>query len=283
MLEDLIYNKAISFLNSGKIKDSIDYFEKDLEINPGITRSLFHLGKLYNTIENWLKCKEIFQKLVKLTPTDENYYKLGNAHSKLGETIFAVDSYKLSLELNENYLLSHLALADLFGRSGNDYKMEYYLKNVITINSSHQPTYLKLIALQIKHFRYDEAYELIQKYYNLFPNDLKIRVTEVELLIRMGKFNSAKSCLDDLLENDEKIKKALSDKLLLKNKKIITDLISEKLKKYRETLNYIEPNPKISEELSLLFLLNGNIKESTKFLIFSRQIRERINMKGKES
>lgn len=274
------YNKGIKLKKEGDYKEAILCFLQDLSENPGLTRSLLNLGAIYNHLNEWSKMKDVYQRLVTLNPSDENYYKLGEAYFQNGETIQAVDSFKLSLQSNEQYILSHLALASLFGNAGNDYKKEHYLKNALNIDDTIEDVYEELIQLYFKNFRYDDAFLLAEKYIALSPEDKKMKVLQIELLIRMGKFNTARAWIEDMISSDPKMKKAFADRVLVENKEKLNTLVQEKQKQYKDSMATGEPDPSKSQELAILFFLIGDFAESSKYLVYARQISERKNMLG---
>lgn len=277
------FEKGLELKNEGKFEEAEPFFIKDLSENPGVTRSLIHLGSIYNHMNHWKKMKEVYNRLVALNPSDENYYKLGEAYYLNGETIHAVDSFKLSLQSNEQYVLSHLALASLFGNAGNDYKKEHYLKNALSIDDTIVDIYEELIQLYFKNFRYDEAFLLTEKYIALSPKDKKIKILQIELLIRMGKFNTARVWINDMMSNDIRMKKALEDKVLVQNRNKLLELVKTKQKEYKKSMESGEPEPAKSKELAILYFLIGDVSESSKYLVYARQISERKKMSGDNS
>jgi uncharacterized protein HemY len=103
----------------------------------------------------------------------------------------------------------------------------------------------------------------------------KINVLKVEILVRMGKFASARELVLEMMEKNEKVRKKIN--LVLSDPQKRGE-IEEKLKQiksqFKENENSVDRNPEIAMELSILYLSVGNFDAASKFLIYSRKTLE---------
>ena len=95
---------AVSFLNSGRIKEAVDVIEpliKNFQNEP----LLYNIrGVCNHSCQNYKVAIEDFQRAVELNPGyAEAYYNLGVSYGELSEIESAKESYKNALRINSNY------------------------------------------------------------------------------------------------------------------------------------------------------------------------------------
>ena len=95
---------AVSFLNSGRIKEAVDVIEpliKNFQNEP----LLYNIrGVCNHSCQNYKVAIEDFQRAVELNPSyAEAYYNLGVSYGELSEIESAKESYKNALRINSNY------------------------------------------------------------------------------------------------------------------------------------------------------------------------------------
>ncbi len=134
----------------------------------------------------------------------------------------------------------------------------------------------ELAHLYFQTYRYREALQFLERIESIQPSEeKKVNVLKVEILVRMGKFASAKEIVLELMERDEKVRKMIN---LVLSDPAKRNEIEAKLKQiksqFKENENSVDRNPKIAMELSILYLSVGNFDAASKFLIYSRKTLE---------
>ncbi len=271
------YNQAIQFLEDGNLSSAILEFEADILENPNLSRSYLGLGEIYASSGQWAKAKLNYSKVVLFDPSPYNYFLLGEALYQEGHSIQAVEAFRMSIQSNPQQLESHLALATLYGNTGNQFMKEIFLKNALMLDENNELVMEELITTYSQTFRFEDAVSLCQKYLSAYPNSVSMKILLVELLMKMNKFNSAFEYLAICLKEDEKTSKLVSNPNLLVLKEKIKKIL---IKKKKMLLNSLasSPDPRLAVDLSILFLLYGDIRNSAKYLVYARQVKERIQM-----
>lgn len=262
----------------GNLPGAIREFEADIEENPDRPDSYLALGVLYSEIGGWEDASKYFSRLVLLQPSCKNYYLLGEALYRIGQTVQAVEAFRMALRYEPEFIDAHLSLATLYGNSGNEYRKEVYLKNALLLEEENEIVLEELIAIYSKTFRFEEAVELCQKYLTYYPAATQVKVLLVELLMRMEKFNAAFEYLSVCMKEDPHVQSSLKA-LRPEEKGSIKRLLIKKKKRLLNSLA-TNPDPRLAVDLSMLFLLYGDIYNSAKYLVYARQLKDRIQMAG---
>lgn len=270
------FNQGKEKQENGDLHGAILDFEAEIAENPQNPTAYSSLGEIYAQLGKWEKAKSCYSKLILFEPSDRNYFLLGESLYQSGHSIQAVEAFRMSLRDNPNLLESHLALATLYGNSGNQYKKELYLKNALILDESNELVMEELISVYSKTFRFQEAVELCQNYLLFYPEATQIKILLIELLMRMEKFNSSFEYLSICMNEDPNVHKAIlaSDPA---KKDTIRKLLKKKKKRLLNSLAD-HPDPRLAVDLSILFLLYGDIYHSAKYLVYARQLKERIQM-----
>jgi tetratricopeptide (TPR) repeat protein len=271
------YIQANRFRDEGNLQAAISEFEGDIQENPHLARSYLGLGEIYGGSGRWEKAKEVYSKAVLLESSPGTYFLLGEALYQCGNPLQAVEAFRMSIQANPHLIESHLALATLYGNTKNPFMKEIFLKNALLLEESNPLVMEELIALYTQNFRYEEAVSLSQKYLMDYPNSTSMKLTLIENLMKMNKFNSAFEYLTICLKEDPQMVGATENQNLDMIREKIKKLLIKKKKKLLNSLASL-PDPKIALEMSILFLFYGDLRNSAKYLVYTKQLKERIQM-----
>lgn len=278
MSQSEYYLRGKELEENGNLAGAIREFEVDIQKNPDSPDSYLALGELYSEMGEWENAKKYLSTLVLLHPNCSNYFLLGETLYRIGQTVQAVEAYRMALREDPEYIEAHLALATLYSNSGNEYRKEVYLKNALLLDETNEIVLEELISTYSRTFRFQEAVELCQKYLIYYPSATQIKVLLVELLMRMERFNAAFEYLSICMKEDFHVQSSLRA-VKQEEKSSIKKLLRKKKKRLLNSLA-TSPDPRLAVDLSVLFLLYGDIYNSAKYLVYARQLKDRIQMAG---
>lgn len=102
---DLLTELAFSYELVGKIEEAIEAYYKILEIDPFNFLAYYNLGVLYSSLERWNKAIENFKFSIAVNENfSSSHFNLGYTYASLGNYKEAIESYKRALEIEpEDY------------------------------------------------------------------------------------------------------------------------------------------------------------------------------------
>lgn len=97
---DAFFNDGMKLIKDNKYKEALAYFENDLDKNPSLARSNFHIGLIYSITGEYNKAIPQFEQALKKEP--ENYNTLNNlalTYVRLSQTAKAKEYFNKSLKI----------------------------------------------------------------------------------------------------------------------------------------------------------------------------------------
>ncbi|HMV44449.1 MAG TPA: hypothetical protein PK079_06190 [Leptospiraceae bacterium] len=284
------YRDGLSFEDNAEYSKAIESYLECLKLDPDYIKCLKRLAKLYSNLEEHSNAIQTYTKIAKLQPNEENFFELGQEYYKQNRFKKAILCLKKSLYYKRRFIQSHRLLASIYARVENRDKTEQYLSNVIKIDPNHKGSMEELIKLYFIQGRYRDSLNLLEKYKEVYVEDSNIKFLKSDIYVKMGKYSKALNiAYESLIEEEgfqsfiedmqyKKVNPTLKEKdflrkiVLIKNEK--KKLLEENLKSYQSGDETKFPDPKISYDLALLYLLLGNQKKAMKYLFFARQLNE---------
>jgi tetratricopeptide (TPR) repeat protein len=98
---DAFFNDGMKLMKEKRFKDAAPYFQNDLEKNPALARSNFHLGLIHSINRDYSKAIPQFETALKKEP--ENFNTLNNlalTYIRLSKTAKAKEYFDKSLKIN---------------------------------------------------------------------------------------------------------------------------------------------------------------------------------------
>ena len=91
---------------------AVDAYQKATAIAPEFSQPYNQLGYAYRFLEQYDDAKRSFEKYIELIPNDPNPYdSYAELLMKMGEFKESIESYRLALAINPNFVASHLGIA----------------------------------------------------------------------------------------------------------------------------------------------------------------------------
>ena len=244
---NIYYYLGVAYTNLKELEKAKSHLNKSLEIQPhNLDASLFlanvtllealELKKSSEEeaiVKNKLSeaesiCREILEKSPELIKA---YICLGKVHQAMGFTEKAILDYKKALTINNESLLIHSELINLYKQTGKLDLLKEHCNETLELDNTFMPAHIELIQLYIQQGNLD----LAEKQCNMVLSDIEPDNYNVQSLLcsvyeRQGKHNESVTVLQSILKkNPDDV--ATHIKL---------GLLYLKLGKYDETLHEVE-------------------------------------------
>ncbi|WNY66587.1 tetratricopeptide repeat protein [Borreliella lusitaniae] len=262
-LEDLkskVYSIKPSDLENPKGRQqAIKDLEEFLKINPNDNYASKTLAQAYENNGDLLKTENLYEKITKLTNTQEDYYKLGIIRFKLKKYERSIESFDQTIRLNPKHKKAHnnkgIALMMLNKNKG---AIESFEK-AIQIDKNYGIAYYQKGIAEEKNGDMKQAFESFKNAYNL---DKKLNYALKAGIIsnNLGNFKQSEEYLSFFNKNATK-----PNEIAIYNLSI-AKFENNKLEEALETINKAcDLNPEKSEYLYLkasINLKNGNYQNA---------------------
>lgn len=113
--DELYYNLGICAYQLNNYQDSINYFNKVIELIPSHSDAYFQIGECHRELENWSTAFAYYNKAVKYALSKDEYLAaIAELHFDLGNYDMAIVSYRDAIEANPKDLNHWLGWAKTF-------------------------------------------------------------------------------------------------------------------------------------------------------------------------
>ncbi|MBF0194221.1 MAG: tetratricopeptide repeat protein [Magnetococcales bacterium] len=184
--------KGISYHQSGKLDDAINWYKKVLEIQQENTAALSNMGAALQAIGKLNEAVISCQKAISIKPDyADAYYNLGNALKEQGKLGEAVASFQKAISIKSDYADAHSNLGIALQKQGKlDEAVASYQK-AISIKPDYAFTYSNLgVALQ-EQGKLNEAVASYQKAIFIKPDYTDAYSNLGNTLKEQGKLDEA--------------------------------------------------------------------------------------------
>ncbi len=154
------------------------------------------LALTYESLEQYKASLETYKKLIKIDPTNAQwYFERGKIQFKTGNLEDALSEFKLTIQINENYPLSHtyagklLLLLD----ENNAHAAEEFFRKEIKIHPHLKEPYMALANLLAQQERFEEAQDQYKMYIRLDPSN-------ADAYLNLGKIHQHEAHFETAIE-----------------------------------------------------------------------------------
>jgi tetratricopeptide (TPR) repeat protein len=164
----LNYLGVLLMTQFGEIKQSEEYFNRVLQLNPNSDTAYTNLGILYHDyLKNYVKSKEYSLKAIELNPSNDSACNnLARIHADIEHNYSkAKEFYELAILINPRNINAHLNLADLLDKHFNDGRKagELY-KKILQLEPENERANYNLAVIYVEYFK---DYEMAKKHYEV--------------------------------------------------------------------------------------------------------------------
>ncbi|MFT6751509.1 MAG: tetratricopeptide (TPR) repeat protein [Candidatus Azotimanducaceae bacterium] len=139
-------------------------YERALEINPAYVNALHNLGLCYKLVDQLAPAIAYYQRALALAPDNaEIHYNYGNALFEMGQANQAEAQYLQSLEKNPRFVLAHETLSEFYWQAGEPDKVELSYQRAISAAPRDIHLHLSYINLLIAVGRDESAQEQLSQ------------------------------------------------------------------------------------------------------------------------
>ena len=132
-------------------------------IKEGKTDAYTNLGFYFESIENYSKMEETFDKALKMVPESSEYHHgIAKVYLQQGLTDKAFEHLKIAVELDPYYPPASIDLGHLYNETGQFDKSEALFERFISLN--RRDVYEGLFDIYMNHMKLDEAEGILGKY-----------------------------------------------------------------------------------------------------------------------
>jgi tetratricopeptide (TPR) repeat protein len=103
-LPDAWNNLGVLATREGRTEESVEYFQRALEVNPRHVLSLDNLGNAYRVQKKWSEARRVLERALEISPEDpEANYSLGMVFAETNDTAAAREHLQRALKARPNY------------------------------------------------------------------------------------------------------------------------------------------------------------------------------------
>ncbi len=94
------FNRGNELKEQGMLAESIESYQKAIQIKPDYTQPLLKLAKIYEEQENWAEAVKCYQRMIGFKPENHTaYLKLAKALKQQNKIYGAIAAYQQAIEL----------------------------------------------------------------------------------------------------------------------------------------------------------------------------------------
>ncbi|GAB4375746.1 MAG: hypothetical protein Kow0042_21390 [Calditrichia bacterium] len=189
---------------------AIAEYEKALEINPEFSQPYNQLGYAYRYLGDYQQAEKVFKKYIKLIPDDPNPYdSYAELLMKIGDFESSINEYKKALEVDSQFVPSHLGIATNLNFLERHEEAREQLKKVLRMARNvgeRRQAYFSMAVSYVDEGRPEEALKMLQKQYALADSihDVAAQVSDLvnmgNVLFEMGRYQQASEKYESSLQ-----------------------------------------------------------------------------------
>ena len=193
-------NRGLDFYKEGKFEESIEQFNKAIEINPEISELYRGLGGAYLKHGDYEKAIENFEKALSINPNSSNTYNgLGEAHYQIGDYDKAIEYFNEAINIDSNYDKAYIGLGLTYYYSSRKYKeAEEKFNEALEINPNNFQAYTWLGLIYLDLGKNDIS--KIEEAKLIFEKSLGINKDYWQTYFGLGQYNYIKGNYNESLD-----------------------------------------------------------------------------------
>jgi tetratricopeptide (TPR) repeat protein len=229
---------GLSYDESGRNEEALDFYDKALEINPNIADAYSNKGNSLSKLGRYDEAIASYDKALGINPRYAHAYNgKGVSLSNLGREKEAIASYDKALEINPDYADAYSNKGNSLSKLGREKEALVEYDKALVINPNIAEAYSNKGVSLSNLGREKEAIASYDKALAITPKDVNTLVNKGESLSNFGRHEEARRCYDKALEIEPKY----VDTLLEELQSYINLKRNEEAKRTIKTVLDIEP------------------------------------------
>jgi len=170
------YNQGVKYVNERQYEKALECFNKSIALDPNYYNAYNGRGYVYNHLAMYEEAIVDFTKAIELKGDEPDYYfNRGNAYTYLKKYDLAIKDYTRVIELDpqhkNGYSNYYCTKAIVLIDQGKREEALHYLNKAISIDPTFLRSYLLRFGICTELTEYDKAFNDINTFINLLPND----------------------------------------------------------------------------------------------------------------
>jgi len=193
-----------------EFEKAIQQFNQSVEINDQYSLSYNMLGYSYRFLGEYKKAEESFKKYIELIPDDPNPYdSYAELRMKMGEYGQSIETYYEALNIDPNFVASHIGIATNLNYLGKHKAARDQLRELFDIARDDGQRRTALFAMAVSYVdegQLQKAVETIEKQYQLAAENKDIPAMAADqtlmarILMEMKNYDKARQKIDTSLQ-----------------------------------------------------------------------------------
>ena len=209
---ELFYYKGICISSFDNFEDSLEYFNKSIELNPDdIEKCNEAISSVYIKSDNIYYHKNDFENALNLFDIALSFNNKsagallgkGNISYKKNDYESAIDLFKKSISNDEKYSLPYYMLGASYHKLLDYNNAENYYLKAISIAPRFINSYIWLSKLYIDIDDSEKAIDFLRQAQMIKPDDISIKQSIVGLMLQFDQFNEILKFLDSNFKLDK--------------------------------------------------------------------------------
>jgi len=170
---DAYYWLGYAYNDMGNYEEAIETYQKVLKIDSQYADAYCGLGNIYAVLNEYEDAISFYNKALKIEPNpndDITYNQLGNAYLKLERNTEAIDSFRNSIRINNNWKVPYQNLGNTYLNLGKYEEAIKCYKQAIAIDPNFAVAYGELGHACLELDRYVEAVTAYKQAIVIDPN-----------------------------------------------------------------------------------------------------------------
>jgi tetratricopeptide (TPR) repeat protein len=236
---EVLNNRGIAFAKEGKFDDSLECYEKALQLRPAFAEVHNNRGIVFGRLNRLDEAVACYREALRVKPEyPEAYNNMGIAFARMGKGEEAIEHFEHALRMKADYpeALNNLANATR-GAGDFDKAIEHY-RQAIAIRPDYPEAYNNLANALAEKERLEEAVEYYEKAIAIHPRYAEAHNNYGNTLSRLNRHGEAEKCYQRALRYNPDYAEAYNN---LANALADRGRLAESVACYRQALR-INPN-----------------------------------------
>jgi len=199
-------HKLRAFNNLGKVlaemgrhQESIEQFNRGLQINPQRIELLINRGIAYENLGRYPEAFADFSKVIEISGDPQGYSNRAYLFYKMGDISKALEDFSTAIDKNPNHLQAFLNRGILLSQNKDYEKAIEDFSQAIRLDPFYAPSYNNRANTYLKIGKFQEAVDDFNKAIQLMPEVIGLYQGRISAYIQLGHFSQALNDIEKIL------------------------------------------------------------------------------------
>ena len=168
----VFYALGTVYGKKGVYNNSIEAYQKSIEINPKNNNVYYNIGVTYGNKEEYNKAIEAYKKAIEINSKDDKAHtNMGIAYYEKGEYDHAIEAYKKAIEINSKDDEAYVKMGIAYGKKEEYLKEIEAYKKAVEINPKDYKVYYLIGIIYHLLGKFDEVIKALSMALHINPNN----------------------------------------------------------------------------------------------------------------